>query len=81
MVQFERYCDDVVLHCVSQRQAKYIRHVVEERLLEFGLRFHPDKTRIVYCKQDGRDEEHPVTSFTFLGFDFRRPPAAGVTAC
>ncbi|MGH3981693.1 MAG: reverse transcriptase domain-containing protein, partial [Pseudonocardiaceae bacterium] len=38
VVQFERYCDDVVLHCSSQRQARFIRHVVEERLLEFGLR-------------------------------------------
>ncbi|KJE20034.1 Retron-type reverse transcriptase [Frankia torreyi] len=84
VVRFERYCDDIVLHCYSQRQAKYIRDVVEKRLLEFGLRCHPDKTRIVYCKQDGRDEEHPVTSFTFLGFDFRRAPIRrrdGVLMC
>jgi RNA-directed DNA polymerase len=84
VVQFERYCDDVVLHCFSQRQAKYIRHVVEERLLEFGLRCHPDKTRIVYCKQHGREEKYPVTAFTFLGFDFRRAPVRrrdGVLMC
>jgi RNA-directed DNA polymerase len=84
LVRFERYCDDVILHCYSQRQAKFIRDVVEERLLEFGLRCHPDKTRIVYCKQDGRDEEYPVTSFTFLGFDFRRAPIRrrdGVLMC
>ncbi len=84
VVQFERYCDDVVLHCFSQRQAKYIRHVVEERLLEFGLRCHPDKTRIVYCKQHGREEKYPVTDFTFLGFDFRRAPVRrrdGVLMC
>jgi RNA-directed DNA polymerase len=84
VVQFERYCDDVVLHCFSQRQAKYIRHVVEERLLEFGLRCHPGKTRIVYCKQHGREEKYPVTDFTFLGFDFRRAPVRrrdGVLMC
>jgi hypothetical protein len=61
-----------------------IRNAVEERLLKFGLCCHPEKTRIVYCKQDGRDEEYPVTSFTFLGFDFRRAPIRrrdGVLMC
>jgi RNA-directed DNA polymerase len=84
VVQFERYCDDMVLHCYSQRQARFIRHVVEERLLKFGLRCHPEKTRIVYCKQGVRDEKYPVTSFTFLGFDFRRAPVRrrdGVLMC
>ncbi|WP_261574225.1 group II intron reverse transcriptase/maturase [Frankia gtarii] len=84
VVRFERYCDDIILHCYSQRQASYLRSVVEKRLLEFGLRCNPDKTRIVYCKQDGRDEEYPVTSFTFLGFDFRRAPIRrrdGVLMC
>jgi RNA-directed DNA polymerase len=55
--------------------------VVEERLLEFGLRCHPDKTRIVYCKQHGREGKYPVTDFTFLGFDFRVRPSVDVTAC
>lgn len=84
IVRFERYCDDVVLHCYSQRQANFVRRVVEQRLLKFGLRCHPDKTRIVYCKQDGRAEDYPVTSFTFLGFDFRRAPIRrrdGVLMC
>jgi RNA-directed DNA polymerase len=74
----------LILHCYSRRQAEYIRDVVEKRLLEFGLRCHPDKTRIVYCKQDGRDEDYPVTGFTFLGFDFRRAPIRrrdGVLMC
>jgi hypothetical protein len=72
------------MHCFSQRQAKFIRHVVEERLREFGLRCHPDKTRIVYCKQHGREEKYPVMAFTFLGFDFRRAPVRrrdGVLMC
>ena len=84
MVQFERYCDDVILHCSTRRQAEFVRRVVEERLAEFGLRCHPEKTCIVYCKQDGRDDEYPVTCFTFLGFDFRRAPVRrrdGVLMC
>ena len=38
---------------------------------EVGLRLHPDKTRIVYCKDGRRRGEHEHTSFTFLGFTFR----------
>ncbi len=48
------------------------------------MRRHPDKTRIVYCKQHGREQKHPVTDFTFLGFDFRRAPVRrrdGVLMC
>ena len=61
-----------------------MRQIVEERLAQFGLRCHPEKTRIVYCKQDGRDGDYPVMSFTFLGFDFRRAPIRrrdGVLMC
>jgi group II intron reverse transcriptase/maturase len=70
-VRFERYCDDAIVHCVSYRQAAYIRHLIAERMRQFGLTLHPDKTKIVYCKQDGRDGTHPNTEFTFLGYTFR----------
>ena len=48
---------------------------IERRLRQFGLNLHPEKTQIVYCKQEGRDLDYPVTEFTFLGFTFRRRPA------
>jgi RNA-directed DNA polymerase len=48
-VQFERYADDAVLHCVSERQAREVLAGVEDRMAEVGLQLHPDKTRIVYC--------------------------------
>lgn len=70
-VRFERYCDDAIVHCVSEKQANFVRDGIERRLSQFGLRLHPEKTRIVYCKQEGRDRDHPVTEFTFLGFTFR----------
>lgn len=41
------------------------------RMNEVGLWLHPDKTRIVYCKDGKRRGEHEHTSFTFLGFTFR----------
>jgi RNA-directed DNA polymerase len=70
-IRFERYCDDVIVHCVSAAQAKFIRNLIAARLWRFGLRLHPDKTKIVYCRQDGRPEQYPVTAFTFRGYTFR----------
>ena len=70
-VPFERYVDDAVVHCRSERQAKMVRGALEERLGQVGLMLHPDKTRIVYCKDGKRRGSHEHTSFTFLGFTFR----------
>jgi RNA-directed DNA polymerase len=68
---FCRYADDGLVHCHSEAQAKTIQAALAIRLQECGLEMHPDKTRIVYCKDSDRREEHPVTSFDFLGYTFR----------
>ena len=68
---FERYCDDAVIHCSSQEQAVMVRDALAARLAEVGLELHPDKTRVVYCKDADRRGDHEVTSFTFLGYTFR----------
>jgi RNA-directed DNA polymerase len=68
---FERYADDVVVHCTSRRQAEHVLGQIAGRIQEVGLRLHPDKTRIVYCKDGRRRAEHKHTSFTFLGYAFR----------
>jgi RNA-directed DNA polymerase len=70
-VTFERYCDDAVIHCASQEQAHQVRDALAARLATVGLELHPDKTRIVYCKDADRRGDHEVTSFTFLGYTFR----------
>jgi RNA-directed DNA polymerase len=70
-VTFERYCDDAVIHCASEEQARQVRDALAVRLAAVGLELHPDKTRIVYCKDDDRRGDHEVTSFTFLGYTFR----------
>lgn len=70
-VAFERYVDDAVVHCVSERQARQVLTAIEERMNEVGLALHPDKTRIVYCQDDKRCGSYGHTSFTFLGFTFR----------
>ena len=68
---FERYADDAVVHCKSRRQAEYVRARIAARMQQVGLRLHPDKTRIVYCKDSNRRGQHEHTSFTFLGYTFR----------
>ena len=70
-IPFERYVDDVVVHCGSESQARRVRDAIAARLAQVGLEVHPDKTRIVYCKDDDRRDSHEVTSFTFLGYEFR----------
>jgi RNA-directed DNA polymerase len=68
---FERYCDDAVVHCGSEQQARQVRDAIAARLAQVGLELHPDKTRIVYCQDDDRRGDHEVTSFTLLGYTFR----------
>lgn len=70
-VAFERYCDDIVVHCVSERQARYVQDALARRLLDCGLELHPDKTRVVYCKDSNRTGSHEHERFDFLGYTFR----------
>ena len=70
--RFERYADDAVVHCRTQRQAREVLDALKARMEQVGLRLHPDKTRIVYCRDANRRQpcDGPV-SFTFLGFTYR----------
>ena len=52
--EFERYADDAVIHCVSENQARKVLAALHERMAEVGLELHPDKTKIVYCKDSNR---------------------------
>ena len=69
-VVFERYADDVLVHCATHAQAQGFLAGIEQRLRELGIAVHPTKTRIVYCKDGKRRGRFPVVSFTFLGFMF-----------
>ena len=70
-IRFERYCDDVVIHCPSEEQARHVRDAVAARLAHVGLELHPDKTRIIYCQDEDRRGSYEHTKFTFLGYEFR----------
>ena len=66
-----RYADDGLVHCRTELEAQQVLEDLRVRFLECGLELHPTKTKIVYCKDDGRKKEHPVTTFDFLGYTFR----------
>jgi RNA-directed DNA polymerase len=68
---FERYADDVVVHCDTEEQARRLRDALAERLGSLGLELHPGKTKIVYCQDAKRRGEAEHTSFDFLGYTFR----------
>jgi RNA-directed DNA polymerase len=70
-VPFERYADDVIAHCKTEREAQEVRAAIAVRLKECGLELHPEKTKIVYCKDDDRRRRYPNEKFDFLGYTFQ----------
>jgi RNA-directed DNA polymerase len=70
-VPFERYADDALVHCRSERQARAVLVAIRDRLGQCGLELHPTKTRIVYCKDDDRRGEYEHVAFDFLGYTFQ----------
>ena len=70
-VPFERYADDVILHCNSKAQAQLVLDAIIARLAAVGLELNLDKTRIVYCKDANRIGSDEHEQFTFVGYTFR----------
>ncbi|MFZ1571325.1 MAG: group II intron reverse transcriptase/maturase [Candidatus Kapaibacterium sp.] len=70
-VRFVRYADDVVVHCKSEQQAKYILAQIMTRLGEVKLTIKESKTKIAYCKDYRRKADHEHVTFDFLGFSFK----------
>lgn len=68
---FARYADDIVVHCNTEVEAKGLRQAIEARLSDCGLKLHPEKTKIVYCKDSKRRGKYPNQQFDFLGYTFR----------
>jgi RNA-directed DNA polymerase len=68
---FERYADDIICHCRSEREAQALRRLIEDRFIACGLVLHPQKTKIVYCKDTSRTGQHANVTFDFLGYTFQ----------
>src|SRR5258708_23652676 len=65
---FERFADDVIVHCRSEAEARTVLEAIRGRLAECGLELHSTKTKIVYCKDDDRPGKHDQIKFDFLGY-------------
>lgn len=63
---FERYADDVVVHCKTEKQAIFMHKQIDVRLRKCKLTLHPEKTKIVNVR--GRSEKKYPKGYDFLGF-------------
>lgn len=68
---FERFADDAVIHCDTEEQAQNLLAALAERFETVGLELHPEKTKVVFCKDANRTGNSEHTSFVFLGYAFR----------
>ena len=66
-----RYADDGLVHCNTESDAKALFTELEQRFAECSLQLHPDKTKIIYCRDKSRKGKYDKTSFDFLGYTFR----------
>lgn len=73
-IRFERYADDIIVHCHTQQEAETILLQIAERMNQCELELHPLKTKIVYCRDYKRKESHEQVQFDFLGFSFQPRP-------
>ena len=73
-ISFERYADDIIVHCHTQKEAEEILLQITQRMEQCKLELHPLKTKIVYCKDHRRKEPHKQVQFDFLGFSFQPRP-------
>jgi RNA-directed DNA polymerase len=72
MVTFERYADDVVVHCISEKQSHYVLEGIKRRLTECKLRLSEEKTKITYCQDYRREKRKDYPKkFDFLGHSFK----------
>jgi group II intron reverse transcriptase/maturase len=66
-----RYADDGLVHCRTEAEAIAVKAKLAARFAECQLEMHPDKTKIIYCKDGNRRRKYPNTKFDFLGYCFR----------
>ena len=68
---FERYADDGIVHCRTEAEAQEVRAAIAARMAECRLELHPEKTKVVYCKDDDRRRRYPNEKFDFVGYGFQ----------
>ena len=70
-VEYVRYADDAIIHCRSQVEAEQTLKALDERMKACGLELHPEKTKLVYCRDYRRQDTYETVKFDFLGYSFQ----------
>lgn len=71
-VTFERYCDDIIVHCKTEKQAMFLKYQIAARFKACKLSLSEEKTKLVFCKNPNKGlKGHTNQSFDFLGFTFK----------
>jgi group II intron reverse transcriptase/maturase len=66
---FECYADDIIVHCKTEKQARYVLGSIRYRMSSCGLTLHPVKTQIVNLR--GQSEHRYPRKYNFLGFTIK----------
>ena len=72
--RFERYADDIIIHCRDFKETARTLEAIKLRLKEYKLELNQSKTKIVYCNNSQKPRIPNVEvyrSFDFLGFTFK----------
>ena len=73
-VKFERYADDIVVHCQNIKQALRLMEAIKKRLADCKLELSQEKSKIVYCRRNQKRQppfKVYYQKFDFLGFTFK----------
>jgi group II intron reverse transcriptase/maturase len=70
-VEFVRYADDAILHCRTKAEAEQTLAALDQRMKACGLELHPEKTKLVYCRDYRRQDNFETVKFDFLGYSFQ----------
>jgi RNA-directed DNA polymerase len=71
---FERYADDIVVHCRNIKEALRLLEAIKKRLKDCKLELNSEKSKIVYCRRNQKKQppfKVRYQKFDFLGFTFK----------
>lgn len=70
-VKYVRYADDAIIHCKSKAHAERVLTRLQSRMNACELELHPEKTKLVYCRDFKRQGNYKTVKFDFLGYSFQ----------
>lgn len=66
---FERYADDIIVHCKTEKQAQFMLRVIDSRMKSCKLSLHPEKSKIINLR--GKSATRYPRKYDFLGFSIQ----------